>query len=311
MFNSQFANVVEWQEFNENMLFWKWNNTEIKKGSRLILRPGQSAIFMYNGRLEGVFDTEGSCDIASDIIPFLSTLKGFKFGFNSGLRAEVLFINRKEVQMNWGTRQPVLVPSANNPGGLPVRANGSFTCKIGDYMTLIEKIAGVKNSYTVDDIKERILANLDGYLMQEIAKAGCDVMGLQTQTIALSKALQDDLEMDLIKIGIDLVQFNIRSFSYPKEIQDMINKSAGQSMVGDVNRYTQIAMADGMAKGNNSGEMASAMMGMAIAQQMVGAMQNANANNVPQNTGVKPKFCPNCGTPTNGANFCPNCGGRL
>lgn len=82
-------------------------------------------------------------------------------------------------------------------------------------------------------------------------------------------------------------------------------------MVGDVNRYTQIAMADGMAKGNNSGEMASAMMGMAMAQQMMGAMQNVNANNVPQNTGVKPKFCPNCGTPTNGANFCPNCGGKL
>ena len=29
-------------------------------------------------------------DIESDIIPFLSTLKGFKFGFNSGVRAEVL-----------------------------------------------------------------------------------------------------------------------------------------------------------------------------------------------------------------------------
>ena len=24
-----------------------------------------------------------------------------------------------------------------------------------------------------------------------------------------------------------------------------------------------------------------------------------------------PKFCPNCGTPTNGSKFCPNCGTKL
>ena len=37
-------------------LFWKWKNREIKKNSRLIIRPGeQDAIFMHNGKVEGVF----------------------------------------------------------------------------------------------------------------------------------------------------------------------------------------------------------------------------------------------------------------
>ena len=27
--------------------------------------------------------------------------------------------------------------------------------------------------------------------------------------------------------------------------------------------------------------------------------------------GVVPKFCPNCGQPTNGAKFCGNCGTKL
>ena len=103
LFSGQFANVVEWQEFRDDMLFWKWSNKEIKKGSRLIIRPGQDAIFLYNGKVEGIFRDEGSYDIESAIIPFLSTLKGFKFGFNSGLRAEVLFINTKEVLVKWGT----------------------------------------------------------------------------------------------------------------------------------------------------------------------------------------------------------------
>ncbi|MGB9945419.1 SPFH domain-containing protein, partial [Bacillus subtilis] len=95
-FRNQLANVVEWEEFRDDMIFYKWNNREIKKGSRLIIRPGQDAVFLNNGRVEGVFQDDGDYDIESEIIPFLSTLKGFKFGFNSGMRAEVLFVNTKE-----------------------------------------------------------------------------------------------------------------------------------------------------------------------------------------------------------------------
>ena len=54
LFFKQLANVVEWPEAIDSVLFWKWQNQEIKKGSKLIIRPGQDAIFMYNGRIEGV-----------------------------------------------------------------------------------------------------------------------------------------------------------------------------------------------------------------------------------------------------------------
>ena len=55
LFKNQFANVVEWEEFRDDMIFFKWNNREIKKGSRLIIRPGQDAIFLFNGKIEGIF----------------------------------------------------------------------------------------------------------------------------------------------------------------------------------------------------------------------------------------------------------------
>lgn len=58
LFRRQLANVVEWKEFREDMIFYKWSNEEIKKGSRLIIRPGQDAIFLYNGKIEGIFKDE-------------------------------------------------------------------------------------------------------------------------------------------------------------------------------------------------------------------------------------------------------------
>ena len=132
LFGGQLANVVEWQEYRDDVLFWKWTNQEIKKGSKLIIRQGQDAVFMFNGKVEGVFKDEGSFDIESEIVPFLSSLKGFKFGFNSGMRAEVLFINTKEITVKWGTKNVINIPAPNLPGGLPIRAFETFCCKVAD-----------------------------------------------------------------------------------------------------------------------------------------------------------------------------------
>ena len=72
LFSNQFANVVEWEEYRDDIIFWKWTNREIKKDSKLIIKPGQDAIFLYNGAVEGIFTESGSYTIDSQIIPFLS-----------------------------------------------------------------------------------------------------------------------------------------------------------------------------------------------------------------------------------------------
>ena len=318
LFGRQLANVIEWEEFRDDVIFWKWTNREIKKGSRLIIRPGQDAIFMYNGVIEGIFKEEGSFDVESDIIPFLSTLKGFKFGFNSGMRAEVLFVNTKEFTVKWGTKNPISLPTQNLPGGCPVRAFGTFNFKVSDYVAMIDKVAGVKQIYTVEDVRERVVAVLDQLLMKWISKEGKDMFNLQANAMDIANGIKQDLDMEICKIGIEITGFNIASFNYPEEITKMQNKAASQAMVGDMNKYTQMAMADNLSKGGGSniaGDMMSMQMGMAMGQQMMNSFNNANnVNNqsqMPRGEGTVPKFCPECGQPTNGAKFCANCGTKL
>ena len=292
LFSKQFSNVVEWEEYRDDLLFWKWDNKEIKKGSRLIIRPGQDAIFMYNGKLEGVFTDEGSYDIESEIIPFLSTLKGFKFGFNSGIRAEVLFINTKEFTVRWGTRQAINIPNQALPGGMPVRANGTFNCKLSDHMAFIDKIAGIKHQYSIDETKERVLSFLDQLLMKWIVKEGKDMFNLQANSFDISRGICEDLDYEMSKIGISITNFNIASFSYPEEVQKMINKIASQSMVGDMSKYQQVSMVEGMTSGKmNGGNVASDMlamqMGMSMGQQMMNNMQQNSNNNTTQNNNIQ------------------------
>jgi membrane protease subunit (stomatin/prohibitin family) len=319
LFSKEFSNVVEWDEFREDMIFYKWHNNEIKRGSKLIIRPGQDAVFMFNGKIEGIFKDEGNYDIESDIVPFLSTLKGFKFGFNSGMRAEVLFINTKEFTVKWGTKNAINIPTPQLPGGMPIRANGTFTFKVNDYIKLIDKIAGVKDSYLVDDVKLRITAVLDQLLMKWIVKEGKDMFNLQANSFEIAKGIKTDLDMQIFDTGISITGFNIMSFNYPEEVQEMINKNASHSMIGDMNRYQQASMVDGISSGKVQGggaasDMAGMMMGMNMANQM---MQNINTNIPNQNNSnnnpgaTKPNFCPNCGQKTGEANFCPNCGQKL
>ena len=318
LFSNQFSNVIEWEEFRDDMLFWKWDNKEIKKGSKLIVRMGQDAIFMYNGKIEGIFKDEGSFDIESQIIPFLSSLKGFKFGFNSGIRAEVLFVNTKELTVKWGTKNAINIPSPNLPGGMPIKSFGTFCCKISDYQVLIDKIAGVKKQFTIDDVKERIMSMLDQVIMKWIVREGKDLFNLQANAYEISKGIQEDLDMEMEKIGIAITNFTISSVSYPKEIQEMATKAASHSMIGDMNKYTQVAMADSLSKGNSggsvAGDMASIQMGMMMGQQIINNMNNKPQNNENQQNSSTQKvanFCPNCGTKNEGSNFCPNCGTKL
>ncbi|VEF49358.1 Putative virion core protein (lumpy skin disease virus) [Bacillus freudenreichii] len=322
-FRSQFANVVEWEEFRDDMIFWKWSNREIKKGSRLIIQPGQDAIFINNGKIEGIFQEEGDYNIESQIIPFLSTLKGFKFGFNSGMRVEVLFVNTKEFTVKWGTKNPINIPTPQLPGGMPIRANGTFNFKVNDYIALIDKIAGVKDRYLVEDVKIRITSILDQLLMKWISKEGKDMFNLQANALEIAQGIKTDLDMQIIDSGMTITGFNIMSFNYPKEIQDMITKTASHGMIGDLQKYQQVSMTDGIASGKVKGggtaaDMAGMMMGMGMAGQMMKNMNQAQQEQVPNQSGAPsssggkiPNFCPNCGEKTSGGNFCSNCGQKL
>ena len=192
-------------------------------------------------------------------------------------------------------------------------------------MALIDKVAGIKQMYTVDDVKERVVAVLDQLLMKWISKEGKDMFNLQANAYDISNGIKQDLDMEISKIGIEITGFTISSFSYPEEIQKMANKAASQSMVGDMNKYTQMAMADSIEKGGRSniaGDMVNLSMGMAMGQQMINTMNNMSNANTSGNAGNNaaasngasngaPKFCPECGTPANGAKFCPNCGTKL
>ena len=186
---------------------------------------------------------------------------------------------------------------------------------MADYDVFIERIAGIRQQYAVDEVKDRITSMLDQLLMKWISKEGKDMFNLQVNASEIGKGIQEDLDMEMLKIGISITSFAISSFNYPEEVQKMAEKAAAQSMIGDVGRFQQVAMGEAIASGKGGGaasDMAGIAMGMSMGQQMAAQMQQGQSSALQQCTGgTTPNFCPDCGTRTNGANFCPNCGKKL
>src|SRR5687767_14671597 len=94
----ELVDIVEWLSDDPHTIVWRFPRyqNEIKNGAQLIVRPGQTAVFVHRGELADVF-TEGSYELKTDNMPILSTLAGWKHGFNSPFRSEVYFVSARQV----------------------------------------------------------------------------------------------------------------------------------------------------------------------------------------------------------------------
>ena len=334
--SKQFSSVIEWADPEEGVLFHRFDNIELKKGSVCILRPGQDVIIVSNGEVNGVFTKDGRYNVESDIIPFLSTAAGIKFGFDSGRRIEAVFVNTKDILQNWGTRSPINIEFPGLPGGIPVRANGNFVCHVDEekYPVLVENIAGIQTEFTVEDLRERLLGSIEQSLMQHISQRAGTIQTLQSQVSTISAEILPEIDAETSKYGIRIRDFKVMSFSYPEGVQEKLEQAAGIGLLGNnIAAYQQVALADGLREGGGAAGMAGMFVGAQAGAQMgqnfvAGAAQNAAGavQNVADGAGMgaaqsaagaaqQPSgggFCIKCGTALPaGAAFCPSCGNKV
>ena len=106
----ELVDIIEWIDDDRHTLVWRFPRyqNEIKNGAQLIVRPGQLAIFVHRGELGDVFEP-GNYTLKADNLPILSTLQGWKYGFESPFKADVYYVTTRLFTGNkWGTSNPVI-----------------------------------------------------------------------------------------------------------------------------------------------------------------------------------------------------------
>ena len=87
---NELIDIIEWLDDDKHTLVWRFPRyqNEIKQGAQLIVRPGQVAAFVHRGQVADIFQP-GTHTLETQNLPLLSTIAGWKYGFNSPFRSEV------------------------------------------------------------------------------------------------------------------------------------------------------------------------------------------------------------------------------
>src|ERR1044071_163378 len=130
---TQFLEIIQWEDDSRDTLSWRFadQDKEIKRGAQLIVRESQTAQFVYLGQFGDTF-SPGKYSLTTDNIPILTTLKSWKYGFESPFKADVYYVVTRVFTGNkWGTSNPGVV-GENDPGLVRARAFGTYDFRIVD-----------------------------------------------------------------------------------------------------------------------------------------------------------------------------------
>lgn len=272
----EFIDVIEWTDDTGNTLVHRFerHGNEIKNGAQLTVREGQSAVFVDEGELADVF-MPGMYTLETSNLPILSTLKGWKHGFESPFKAEVYFVNTRQfTDQKWGTKNPVTMRDAEF-GPVRVRAFGTYAFRVSNPATFIREIVGTDGHFTTPEITDQIRNILVARFSDAMAESGIPVLDMAANYDELGEKLDDRVKTDMESYGLELRTLLVENISLPPTVEEALDKRTSMGVVGDMGKYMQYqagtAIGDAAKNPDGGGLAAGGMgagLGMAMANQI-------------------------------------------
>ncbi|MEE8581987.1 MAG: SPFH domain-containing protein [Myxococcota bacterium] len=273
---AELIDIVEWVDDSRHTLVWRFPRyqNQIKYASQLIVRPGQEAIFVHQGKVADVFGP-GTHRLESKNLPVLSTLLGWKYGFDSPFKAEVYFVTTRQLtDLKWGTPNPIMMRDADF-GPVRVRAFGTYTLKARDARTLLCELVGTDSAFEVEEISELLRSIINTAFADLVASSEIAVLDLASRYRELSDQLRE-LVMERVddEYGLEIPQLYIVNISLPAEVEQALDTRTSMSMIGDMAQYQayQLGQAMPVAAANPAGGLAGAGVGLGMGMAMAGPM---------------------------------------
>ncbi|MGL5891630.1 MAG: SPFH domain-containing protein, partial [Bacteroidia bacterium] len=261
----EFIDIIEWTDSSNDTIVWRFprHQNEIKNGAKLTVRESQVAVFVNEGQIADAF-MPGMYELTTQNMPILSTLKGWKYGFNSPFKAEVYFVSMRQfTNLKWGTKNPIMVRDAEF-GPLRIRAFGTYAMRVKEPKVFLKEIAGTDHEFTTEEINEQLRNIVVTRFSDAVASSKIPVLDMAANYDEFSKLIHEKINPEFNEIGIDLTKMLIENISLPEEVEKVLDKRTSMGIVGNLGAYTQFQAANAMeqAAQNPNGGLAGAGVGM-------------------------------------------------
>jgi membrane protease subunit (stomatin/prohibitin family) len=275
---NELVDIVEWIDDNHHAIVWRFPrfHNQLKNGAQLIVRPGQVAVMVANGKLADVFEP-GQYSLETKNLPVLSTILGWKYGFDSPFKAEVYFVNTTVItDLKWGTPNPVIMRDADF-GPVRIRAFGTYTLRAVDPVVLMTELVGTDSTFEADEISELLRSIINSAFADVVSTAQIPVLDLASSYRELSERVRlAALESVDEEYGLLLPQLHIVNISLPAEVEKALDARSSMGVIGNLAAYQayQVGSAMPVAAANPAGGIAGAGLGVGMGMAMAGPMMS-------------------------------------
>jgi len=280
LFRGQFIDVIEWPDEDPNILVHRFErfNHEIKMGAKLIVRPGQMAVFVNEGKLADRFQP-GTYTLKTANLPILTTLLSLPYNFSSPFKAEVYFIRTTEqLDRKWGTATPVMMRDADF-GMVRLRARGYFSYRAGTDNELISQFVGARAEFICSDIEGQIKAKVVSEFSDALGELKIPALELASMYNEIGGKMVENLSPAFAALGLELIDFAVENISLPDDVNAALDKrSSVGTLSGVMPAYTQMQAADAMRAAADNPGGAGNMMGMLVGAQLAGLTGRTTEN---------------------------------
>lgn len=265
--------IIEWQDDSRDTIAWRFPDDDkaIKNGAQLIVRESQVAQFVYVGQFGDLF-APGKHSLVTENIPVLTTLQGWKYGFQSPFKADVYYVNTRLFTGNkWGTANPIMLRD-KDLGVIRARAFGTYDFRVTDVPLFLKEVVGTDRDFRVDEFADTMRSRVISLFSDALATAQVPVFEVATRYSELGEALLPLLNAVVTaKYGIQIESFVIENVSVPPEVEEAIDKRSAMTAIGNLNDYVKYQMAQHFGEGGAGGAGAAAEMavGFGLARQLM------------------------------------------
>ncbi len=279
----EFVDIIEWLDQSNDTIAYRFEryNNEIKMGAKLIVRPGQKAVFVNKGEIADSFEP-GMYELTTQNLPILSTLQGWKYGFNSPFKAEVYFFNTKIfTNLKWGTANPITVRDPEL-GPVRLRAFGTYNIRVHQPAQLLEQLVSTDGLFQFDEVSDQIRNMILTAFASWMGSARIPLFDFAARYGELGETIRTAMQPEIQRFGLDLTQLLIENVSLPPEVETALDKRASMGIIGNMQQYAQFQAANAIeASANNpAGGGTPALdfgVGIAMGQQLISALQTPQA----------------------------------
>ncbi|MER6535459.1 SPFH domain-containing protein [Streptomyces sp900105755] len=291
----EFIDIIEWTDDGRDTIVWRFPRygNEIKMGARLVVRESQVAVFVNEGRLADVYQP-GTYTLSTQNMPVLSTLKGWKHGFESPFKAEVYFVTTRQfTDFKWGTQNPVILRDAEF-GMVRVRAFGTFAAQVVDAAALLRELVGTDPQFRTEEVGEHLRRLIVSKLGSALGASGVPLLDLAARQDGIGQQLAKALTLELSATGIAIPRFYIENISAPPEVEAAIDTRSRMAVTGNLDDYAKLQVADAIplaaANPGTGGDALGLGVGMALGQRIVQSTSGTAPAAVPPPLPTAPRW---------------------